>query len=197
MLLCCGRISEMVDLWKGTPMKSFVRFCFVVAVLAIFASMFVTVRSALATGLAASPSASPSPQTDVQPASELAPGSAQLINPEDLVNILQSPKGEKPLILNVGPHLLYMQAHIPGSEYIGAGSDSQGIESLRRRVKPLPRKTLIVLYCGCCPWSHCPNVRPAYNELHKAGFSNVKVLYIADNFGTDWVYKGYPTIKGQ
>ena len=29
------------------------------------------------------------------------------------------------------------------------------------------------------------------------GFTNVKVLYIADNFGTDWVYKGYPTIKGQ
>jgi rhodanese-related sulfurtransferase len=178
-------------------MKSFVRFCFVVAVLAIFAATFVPARYALATGLAASPSASPSPQAQAQSASELTPGSAQLINPEDLVKILQSPKGEKPLVLNVGPHLLYMQAHIPGSEYIGAGSDSQGIESLRRRVKPLPRKTLIVLYCGCCPWSHCPNVRPAYNELHKAGFSNVKVLYIADNFGTDWVYKGYPTIKGQ
>jgi rhodanese-related sulfurtransferase len=132
-----------------------------------------------------------------QSASELAPGSPQLINPEDLVNILQSAKSEKPLVLNVGPHLLYMQAHIPGSEYIGAGSDSQGIESLRRRVKPLPRKTFIVLYCGCCPWSHCPNVLPAYNELHKAGFTNVKVLYIPNNLGTDWVYKGYPTIKGQ
>jgi hypothetical protein len=165
----------MADLWKGAPMKSLIRFCFVVAVLGI----------------------STAPQMQAQSASDLAPGSAQLINPEDLVKILQSPKGEKPLVLNVGPHLLYMQAHIPGSEYIGAGSDSQGIESLRRRVKPLPRKTFIVLYCGCCPWSHCPNVRPAYNELHKAGFSNVKVLYIADNFGTDWVYKGYPTIKGQ
>jgi thiosulfate/3-mercaptopyruvate sulfurtransferase len=197
MLLCCGRISAMADLWKDAPMKSLVRFCFVVAVLAIFAAMFVPARCALATGLAASRSAAPSPQTEAQSASELAPGSAHLINPEDLVNTLQSPKGEKPLVLNVGPHLLYMQAHIPGSEYIGAGSDSQGIESLRRRVKPLPRKTMIVLYCGCCPWSHCPNVRPAYNELHKAGFSNVKVLYIADNFGADWVYKGYPTIKGQ
>jgi hypothetical protein len=40
-------------------------------------------------------------------------------------------------------------------------------------------------------------VRRAYNELRKTGFSNVKVLYIADNFGTDWVDKGYPTIKGQ
>ena len=129
--------------------------------------------------------------------SELAPGSAQLITPEELVQILQSSSQEKPLILNVGPHLVYMQAHIPGAEYIGAASDKQGMESLRRRVKTLPHNTSIVLYCGCCPWSHCPNVRPAYDELHKAGFSKVKVLYIADNFGSDWVDKGYPTIKGQ
>jgi thiosulfate/3-mercaptopyruvate sulfurtransferase len=163
--------------WKGASMKCLTRY-----LLAIFAALLLTAATA-------------SPQTQAQSASELS--SAQLINPEDLVNVLQSPKGEKPLILNVGPHLLYMQARIPGSQYIGAGSDSQGIESLRRRVKPLPRKTFIVLYCGCCPWSHCPNVRPAYNELHKAGFTNVKVLYIADNFGADWVDKGYPTVKGQ
>jgi thiosulfate/3-mercaptopyruvate sulfurtransferase len=129
--------------------------------------------------------------------SELAPGSAQLITPEDLVKILQTPDGSKPLILNVGPSLLYMQAHIPGSEYIGATSAAQGLQALRDRAKPLPRSTFIVLYCGCCPWSHCPNVRPGYNELHKMGFTNVKVLYIADNIGTDWVDKGYPTIKGQ
>ncbi|MGA3055341.1 MAG: hypothetical protein ABSD63_14120 [Candidatus Korobacteraceae bacterium] len=177
-------------------MKSSVRFCFVVAVLATFAALFVTAGYAAANGWTG-PGATPTPQMQAQSASELAPDSAQLVSPEDLVKILQSPNSEKPLVLNVGPHLLYMQAHIPGSEYIGAGSDSQGIESLRRRVKPLARKTFIVLYCGCCPWSHCPNVQPAYNELHKAGFTNVKVLYIADNFGTDWVYKGYPTIKGQ
>ena len=128
---------------------------------------------------------------------ELEPGSAQLISPEDLLKVLQAPKGEKPLILNVGPHLIYMQAHIPGSEFIGPGSDSQALESLRRRVKTVPHNSFIVLYCGCCPWSRCPNVRPAYNELHKLGFTNVKVLYIADNFGTDWVENGYPTIKGQ
>jgi hypothetical protein len=175
-------------------MKSLVKCCFLVAVVATFAAVLVSARHALANGFAG-PRATP--QMQAQSASELAPGSAQLINPEDLVKILQSSTGEKPLVLNVGPHLLYMQAHIPGAEYIGAGSDSQGIESLRRRVKPLPRKTFIVLYCGCCPWSHCPNVQPAYNELHKEGFTNVKVLYIPNNLGADWVYKGYPTIKGQ
>jgi len=135
--------------------------------------------------------------TAVAQTDELAPGSPQLINPEDLVKLLQAPIGQKPLILNVGPSLIYMQAHIPGSEYIGAGSDKQGVESLRRRVKSLAHNTSIVLYCGCCPWGHCPNVRPAYQELQKAGFTKVKVLYIADNFGADWVQKGYPTIKGQ
>ena len=128
--------------------------------------------------------------------SELPPGSPQLISPEDLVKVLQEPNGQKPLVLNVGPSLLYMQAHIPGAEYLGAASTPQGRQALQNRVKSLPKNASIVLYCGCCPWSHCPNVRPAYNELHQLGFSNVKVLYIADNFGTDWVDKGYPTIKG-
>jgi len=134
--------------------------------------------------------------TAVAQPDELAPGSSQLINPEQLVNLLQSSTG-KPLVLNIGPSLIFMQAHIPGAEFIGPTSDPQGMESLRRRVKSLPHNTFIVLYCGCCPWAHCPNVRPAYKELHKAGFSNVKVLYIANNFGTDWVNKGYPTVRGQ
>ena len=127
---------------------------------------------------------------------ELTPGSAHLISPEDLLKLLQS-SGEKPLVLNVGPAVMYMQARIPGAEYMGAASSPQGLEKLRRRAKPLPHDKPIVLYCGCCPWSHCPNVRPAYNQLHKMGFSNVKVLYIADNFGADWVDKGYPTVRGQ
>ena len=41
---------------------------------------------------------------------------SQLINPEDLVQILQS-KSEKPLMFQVGSHVLFAQAHIPGSEY--------------------------------------------------------------------------------
>ena len=130
-------------------------------------------------------------------ASDLPPGSAQLINPDELLTLLQSTTGEKPLLLNVGPSLLYMQGHIPGAEYIGAGSDKLTLDRLRARVKSLPHDKLIILYCGCCPWSHCPNVRPACHQLNAMGFSHVKVLYIANNFGTDWVDKGYPTIKGQ
>jgi thiosulfate/3-mercaptopyruvate sulfurtransferase len=128
---------------------------------------------------------------------ELPPGSPHLISPEDLVKVLQAPKAEKPIVLNVGPWILYRQAHIPDAEYIGAGNGKAGLDQLRKRVKSLPHTLGIVLYCGCCPWSHCPNVLPAFKELTAMGFSKVKVLYIADNFGTDWVDKGYPTVKGE
>ena len=120
------------------------------------------------------------------------PGS-QLINPEELVKLLKS---EKPLVIQVGSHVLYQQAHIPGSEYIGPASSESGLQSLRKRVESLRRNQFIVLYCGCCPWSHCPNVKPADDVLRAMGFSNVKVLYIANNFGADWVEKGYPVAEG-
>ena len=121
---------------------------------------------------------------------------SRLINPEDLVKVLQAGK-EKPLILQVGPHILFAQAHVVGSEYVGAASTEAGLNQLRKRVESVPRSKFIVLYCGCCPWSHCPNVKPADDALTAMGFTNVKVLYISDNFGTNWVDKGYPTAKGE
>ncbi len=121
----------------------------------------------------------------------------ELMSPAERAALIRAPKGEKPLILNVGPRLLYLQAHIPGAEYIGQGSEPQALQALRSRVKGLPKSKFIVIYCGCCPWSHCPNIAPAYQELKKLGFTNVKALYMANNLGTDWVYKGYPTVRGQ
>lgn len=134
----------------------------------------------------------------------LAPGlraesslnNAPLIQPEALVKLLASPEGEKPLILQVGSHVLFSQAHIPASEYVGSASTDGGRQQLRKRVDSLPRGKFIVLYCGCCPWSHCPNIAPAYETLRSMGFTHVQLLYIADNFGTDWVDKGYPVAKG-
>jgi thiosulfate/3-mercaptopyruvate sulfurtransferase len=122
--------------------------------------------------------------------------SSQLLNPGELVKVLQSSAGEKPLVIQVGSHVLYTQAHIPGAEYIGPASSESGLQSLRKRAEPLPRNKFIVIYCGCCPWSHCPNLKPADDALRAMGFTNVKVLYIADNFGANWVDKGYPTSKG-
>jgi thiosulfate/3-mercaptopyruvate sulfurtransferase len=92
--------------------------------------------------------------------------------------------------------VLYTQAHIPDSEYIGPASGESGLQQLRKRVEPLPQNKFIVIYCGCCPWNHCPNIKPADDVLRALGFTNVKVLYISDNFGANWVDKGYPTAKG-
>ncbi len=115
---------------------------------------------------------------------------SHLINPEDLVKIIQSPKAEKPLLIHVGFHVLYLQGHIPGSEYFGPASDASALDKLRKRVASLPRNQFIVIYCGCCPWTHCPNVKAADDALRAMGFTNVKALYIADNIVTNWRDKG-------
>ncbi len=117
------------------------------------------------------------------------------VQPADLAKTLSAAKGEKPLILYVGPKMLYVQAHITGAEYVGPASNPDGVEALKAKVKSVPKTRAIVLYCGYCPWSHCPNIHPAYSTLQGLGFTNVKVLYIANNFGADWYEKGYPTSK--
>ena len=125
-----------------------------------------------------------------------APDAAHQITPDEFAKQLQSGK-VVPMILNVGPRALFDQAHIRGAEYIGATSSEEGRTKLRERVKTLPKDTAIVLYCGCCPWEHCPNIRPAFAELAQLGFTNVKALFVAHNIGADWVEKGYPTEKGK
>ena len=130
------------------------------------------------------------------PAWSQAGDNIPLIQIDDLVTTLKSPGAAKPLILQVGSHVLYSQAHIAGSEYVGAASTEEGIQALRKRLASVPKNKAIVIYCGCCPWSHCPNIKPAAEALRSMGFSNFKALYIPDNFGTDWADKGYPTAQG-
>ncbi len=116
---------------------------------------------------------------------------ASLIQPEALNQMLQAKKA--PIILQVGSHLLFTEAHIAGSKYVGPGSEESGLQALQKTVASVPKDRLIVLYCGCCPWNHCPNDGPAWKRLNDLGYKNVKVLYVAHNFGDDWVAKGYPT----
>ena len=122
---------------------------------------------------------------------------AQLIQPAALNQLLHAGGVDKPLVLQVGSHVLFAQAHIAGSEFAGAGSQPEGLQQLQKRVSSLPRQTSIVLYCGCCPWNRCPNVGPAFKLLQSLGFTRVKVLYVANNLGTDWVDKGYPVERSR
>ena len=134
--------------------------------------------------------------TSVPPASAADSTNMKTLTPEALLRILDA-KPPKPLLFHVGSHMFFLQAHIPGSEYLGAGATAEGIQNLRQRVSRLPKNSPIVLYCGCCPWSHCPNVNPAYEALQQMGFTNVKVLFMANNFGADWVDKGFPVARGE
>jgi thiosulfate/3-mercaptopyruvate sulfurtransferase len=122
---------------------------------------------------------------------------ADLIQPAALAKMVQVSASDKPLIIQIGSRVLYEEAHIPGSEYIGPASSAEGRENLRQRLQSVSRGKVVILYCGCCPWSHCPNVKPAWDVVQSLGFSKAKILYIADNFGADWIDKGYPVAKGQ
>ena len=119
-----------------------------------------------------------------------------LLQPADLVSILASNDSSKsPLVLQVGSHVFFNEAHITGAQFAGPGSQAAGLTLLEKAVSSLPKDKLIVLYCGCCPWNRCPNVGPAFKRLQDLGYTNVKVLYLASDFGDDWVNKGYPTQK--
>ena len=123
------------------------------------------------------------------------PASA-LIQAEALKNLLAG-AAEKPVVLQVGSRIFFAEAHIPGAQYAGPGSQPAGLQLLQSKTASVKKDKLIVLYCGCCPWGRCPNVGPAYKRLRDLGFTNVKVLYLAENFGDDWVAKGYQVEHGQ
>jgi thiosulfate/3-mercaptopyruvate sulfurtransferase len=118
----------------------------------------------------------------------LAAADIALIQPPELAARLS----DKPAVFQVGPNVLYRSKHIAGAQFAGPGSTPNGIALLRAAVEKLPRDREIVLYCGCCPWDKCPNIKPAIESLKQMGFTRVKALYIPDNFKKDWVDKGYP-----
>lgn len=118
------------------------------------------------------------------------------ISPAELAALMQGPSASRPLVLQIGFRVMYLQAHIPGSEFVGPTDDPAALEALRARVAPLARDASIVVYCGCCPWDRCPNVTPAMKALAAMGFTRAKVLRLPTDFGTDWVSKGYPVESG-
>ncbi len=129
------------------------------------------------------------------PGSKDAPWRAdQLLQPKRLVAALSGPVARRPVLLHVGFSVLYPGGNIPGSRAVGPTSRPEGIAELKRVAASLPRDAAIVLYCGCCPWSHCPNVAPAFRTMRNLGFKHVEVLYIPTNMQKDWVDRGYPLV---
>ena len=114
-----------------------------------------------------------------------------VVQPKELDALLRS-SGEKPAILYVGFAAGYRAGHIPGAVLAGPAESAEGLKTLTAAAMGLPLDREIVVYCGCCPWDSCPNVRPALALLRQMGFTRVKALVLQNNFAADWVARGYP-----
>jgi hypothetical protein len=110
----------------------------------------------------------------------------QLMEPAQLAQILTA-GGKLPLLISVGPG-----ATIPHSVAIGQAKDQENLDKLSTLLKTVKKRETIVLYCGCCPFENCPNVRPAIALIKEKGSRNYKLLNIPHNIKKDWIDKGYP-----
>ncbi len=113
--------------------------------------------------------------------------SAQLLAPAELAKTLNTPDAPQPFIYCIGP-----SAVIPNSVDIGSTVEKANLDKLKKAVENLPKDASIVIYCGCCPYSRCPNVRPAFNLLNQMQFKNHKLLDLPTNIKVDWIDHGYP-----
>jgi thiosulfate/3-mercaptopyruvate sulfurtransferase len=120
----------------------------------------------------------------------------QLIQPEALARALADSTSARPEVLQIGYKVLFRSGHIPGSRYIGPASKPEGLTALTQALAKIPRSRNVVLYCGCCPWADCPNVRPAIQAAQRMGFRRVRVLNVAKNLQHDWIEKGFPISEG-
>jgi len=121
----------------------------------------------------------------------------EILRPAEFVRQLNTQgRAKSPTVLYVGFRTLFEGGHIPGAVFHGTASTEKGLEELKNWLAPLPRDANLVIYCGCCPFDHCPNIRPAYKALHEMGFTHARVLILPTSFAADWVEKGFAMEKG-
>jgi hypothetical protein len=121
-------------------------------------------------------------------------GEREIVQPKVLADRIAAK--DQPAIYYVGFPTLYRNgAHILGATLAGPCSKAKGLDALKKAVSQLPRDKEIFIYCGCCPFVKCPNIRPAYSALHDLGFTNLKVVMLETNLHTDWIEKSYPSEK--
>lgn len=114
----------------------------------------------------------------------------QLMAPADLAKIINDSKSKQPMLLNIG-----FGGGIKNSVEIGATNEKEGVDKLKQALSKIAKDADIVIYCGCCPFEHCPNIRPAFTLLNEMKFTNAKLLNLPHNLKVDWIDKGYPIIK--
>jgi rhodanese-related sulfurtransferase len=115
--------------------------------------------------------------------------SKQLIEPAVLAENIKAKK-DLPVIISVGPG-----APIPTSLENGMVNNKEGLDKLKGQLTNISKDKKIVVYCGCCPFEHCPNVRPAVNALKEMNFTNYYLLNLPHNIKKDWIDEGYPVTQ--
>jgi hypothetical protein len=116
----------------------------------------------------------------------------QLMEPKELADIINDSSSVKPLIINIGP-----AGVIKDAVDIGATHEPQNLDRLKTTLSPEKRDRQIVIYCGCCPFQNCPNIRPAFTLLNEMKFTNHKLLNLPHNLKVDWINYGYPMTHKQ
>ena len=111
----------------------------------------------------------------------------QLMQPEKLAAIINDSNAIKPLIIGIGPVGL-----IKGAIKTGPAKERENQENLKKLLSKEERKREIVIYCGCCPFKDCPNIRPAFSLLTEMKFTKHKLLNLPRNLKIDWINHGYP-----
>ncbi|ODS80719.1 MAG: hypothetical protein ABS46_13455 [Cytophagaceae bacterium SCN 52-12] len=111
----------------------------------------------------------------------------QLMATKVLADRILAGKAENMLIVSIGP-----DDPIEGSIDIGPGKDKESIAALKSLLGKTPKDKEVVIYCGCCPFDRCPNIRPAFKLMNDMGFKNAKLLDIPRNIKVDWIDKDYP-----
>ena len=132
-------------------------------------------------------------QAQVSPAPMATPTSAnpwknsELVEPSELAGQIKAEEANTLMIFNIGA-----VEDIRGARHIGPVNKAENLEKFKKALAALPKNTSIVIYCGCCPFAKCPNIRPAYLQLKNSGFTHGKVLNLPVNLKTNWITPGYP-----
>lgn len=111
----------------------------------------------------------------------------QLMDPADLAQRINSPNAQQPIIFSIGP-----AAVIKNSIDVGVTNEKVNLEKLRLELDKLQPDAEVVVYCGCCPFDHCPNIRPAFTLMNEMKFTNHRLLNLPKNIKVNWIDKGYP-----
>ena len=165
------------------PAKNNFQNCFLVAALGVLLAASATLVSAPAIRGDEKQSADPWTSAQTVQAAKLA---------HEMVDKSVTPA----MPVYVGFHTLFAGGHIPGATFHGSASNEQGLAELKKWADGLPRTANLVIYCGCCPFEKCPNVRPAFTALSGMGFKNLRVLILPTSFVKDWAEKDFPIQKG-